>query len=326
MTVPSHVEVMKASTTFATLVALVVSFTAQDVRRVQDANLPAAVVTVTAASAEATVDGPASPATQLTMSAAAMRTKTLTVAPNRSYLLTEPISGSATRLVVALHWSTGTGENIRSASGFDAMAQASGSTIVAYPDGIAKSWNAGGCCRQNEMDDVEFLDALIAAVKGRHPTIEHVVMFGQSNGGMMAYRYWLEGEHRISAFAVQAAAISEGGDLGDFTSVPYAAHLMHWHGALDTVVPLVGRESKDLSRAVKSPYCPLFATVSMAVNAADADLDRWRIRSDDSSVTVWKGTHRIRLRILPDSGHGGEGEPWPSDRYEFPWRWFMLRT
>ena len=48
-------------------------------------------------------------------------------------------------LVVVLHGARGTAADMRANLGWDALADREG-LVVAYPDGLDRTWNAGRCC------------------------------------------------------------------------------------------------------------------------------------------------------------------------------------
>ena len=63
--------------------------------------------------------------------------------------------------------------------------------MIAYPDGLDRTWNAGACCgpaRDRGVDDVGFLDALVAALR-RDDGVGDVYAVGFSNGAMMSYAW-----------------------------------------------------------------------------------------------------------------------------------------
>jgi polyhydroxybutyrate depolymerase len=129
----------------------------------------------------------------------------------RSYLVYRPASVSkAAALVVALHGGWGSGETMAEQSGFNALADRHG-FIVAYPDGIGRSWNAGSCCagaQKQNVDDVGFIRALIAAVKQTYPVDgERVFGTGFSNGAMMVHRIACEAPELFAAIAPVSGGI-----------------------------------------------------------------------------------------------------------------------
>lgn len=168
----------------------------------------------------------------------------------RTYLVYRPAGldrHKSAALVVMLHGALGTGEQAERAYGWDAEADRGGFVVV-YPDGVGRTWNAGGeCCgraHRADIDDVGFLDSLIEAV-ARDENIDRkrVYLTGMSNGGAMTYRYACEGRHRLAAIGPVA------------TSFTYACEkarplpVMAVHGLADKTVPFeggAGRRGRNL--------------------------------------------------------------------------------
>ena len=110
---------------------------------------------------------------------------------DRSYRAFVPDSDEPLPLVVALHGGWGTGEAMADQTNLDAAAQRHGFAVV-YPNGIWRSWNAGGCCGKaasGNVDDVGFLRSLVADL-GKQDCIvgDRVFGTGFSNGAMMVHR------------------------------------------------------------------------------------------------------------------------------------------
>lgn len=157
-------------------------------------------------------------------------------------------------LVVILHGNSSTGDDMANTTQFDMTADAD-SFIVAYPDGIEKSWNGDFCCQPAPtlgVDDLAFLNALI-------PQLEHdynidtkrVFMTGFSSGAIMTYRYACQGAVPITAIAPVAGTmlLTEACNPKQPTSllaingtsdgeVPYqGGHLIPGASANDQIVP-----------------------------------------------------------------------------------------
>ena len=136
-------------------------------------------------------------------------------------------------LVVMLHGGFGSAEQAELAYGWDKQAEQSG-LIVVYPDGVGRSWNAGGCCgpaMKQDVDDVGFIEAVIAEVSSvLEVDPQRTFATGMSNGGIMAYRLACE----TDLFA--AIAPVSGTMLVD-CDAPRPVSVMHIHGALDESVP-----------------------------------------------------------------------------------------
>jgi polyhydroxybutyrate depolymerase len=110
----------------------------------------------------------------------------------RSYRLYVPNSidlAAPSPLVVNYHGYTSNAAHQQTFSGMDATAEAA-QFVVAYPEGISSSWNAGPCCGQftgNNADDVGFSRALVDDIS-RRVCIDRrrIYSTGMSNGGMMS--------------------------------------------------------------------------------------------------------------------------------------------
>lgn len=112
----------------------------------------------------------------------------------RTYLLYLPRGYSAERaypLVVVLHGSKGDSKQIMEQTGMSAKADSEG-FVVAYPQGIGRSWADGrGVSNADEkgVDDVGFMKAMLAQIQQK-ATIDpkRIYATGISNGGMMSNR------------------------------------------------------------------------------------------------------------------------------------------
>jgi polyhydroxybutyrate depolymerase len=129
-------------------------------------------------------------------------------------------------------------------SGLDRRAAAAGA-VVAYPDGLGHSWDAGTCCGyavRHHVDDVRFLTRVVADVE-RRVLIDRsrIAVTGFSNGGLMSYRLVCE-RSDIFHVAVAVAAGAVGPRCNPLRSVA----LLHVHGARDGLIPLSGIASSGL--------------------------------------------------------------------------------
>jgi poly(3-hydroxybutyrate) depolymerase len=92
---------------------------------------------------------------------------------DRSYRLCIPAGlSSPAPLVVMMHGGFVSAQQAERAYGWDELADGA-KFVVAYPDGVGRAWNVGGCCGRpghENIDDVGFINAL-----------------GISSGGMLAY-------------------------------------------------------------------------------------------------------------------------------------------
>lgn len=83
--------------------------------------------------------------------------------------------------------------------------------LVAYPEGVGRSWNGGTCCGDaaaGRIDDVGFLAALVEELAGRTCVDrERVYAAGMSNGGFMSYRLACEASELFAGFGPVAAGL-----------------------------------------------------------------------------------------------------------------------
>jgi polyhydroxybutyrate depolymerase len=155
----------------------------------------------------------------------------------RSYILYVPKGydkTAATPLVVNMHGLSETAAMEVQFSQMNATANAAG-FVVAYPQGIGNSWNAGLCCgtaQSSGVDDVGFIRAVVkdAAAKACLDP-KRVYATGMSNGGHMAYRL------ACDAADVFAAVAPVSGAKTTVTCNPsQPVPLIAYHGLQDPIV------------------------------------------------------------------------------------------
>ncbi len=226
---------------------------------------------------------------------------------DRSYRLFVPseLPTGSVSLVLVLHGGFGTPAQVADQTGFDAAAEEHGFLAV-YPEGMLRTWNAGGCCgwsQQSGLDDVGFLVALIDDLTARYgvePT--RVYATGMSNGGMMAYRLACEAPDRVAAVAPVAATLFTDCAPSEAVSV------FHVHSELDDSVVFEGglntggvvfqdrppvRDGLDLFRATNG--CEDAATIE---TAPDLVVESWGDCGEGTAV---------RLALTADGGHSWPG-------------------
>ena len=148
--------------------------------------------------------------------------------------------GDRLPMVVVLHGHSANSDMVRQNGGWDVQV-AKHRFIALLPNGIGESWNAGNCCRPAMtmgMDDVALIDAAISDMSKR-PEVDptRVFMVGESNGGMMAYRYLCDHADRIVAAASIIGTNVSGCEPG--RALPF----LHVAGTSDEVVPYGGGPS-----------------------------------------------------------------------------------
>ncbi|HEV3365757.1 MAG TPA: PHB depolymerase family esterase [Acidimicrobiia bacterium] len=160
---------------------------------------------------------------------------------SRPYRLFVPLSLDRSRaapLVLILAGVGNTGESMVGATGFDRVAEREG-LVVAYPEGVNETWNAGYCClgrATSGPDDVGFLTRLIddIATKNRIDA-ERVYAVGVSAGAMMAYRLACERAERIAGVGSVAGAM-----VLDACRPSKPVSVIEIHGTADGLVPYEG--------------------------------------------------------------------------------------
>jgi len=159
----------------------------------------------------------------------------------RSYIVHRPANLARNHpvpLVVMLHGGFGSGSQAEETYKWDEEAGRQGFVVV-YPNGIRRSWNAGGnCCgkaHRDDVDDVGFLTRLIeTVVRTENIDARRVYLAGISNGAAMSYRYGCEGTFPIAAIGAVAGSFSFP------CAKPHAVSVMEIHGLDDESVPVAG--------------------------------------------------------------------------------------
>lgn len=150
-------------------------------------------------------------------------------------------------LVVALHPGAATPEIFERISGWSALADRERAFVVAYPEGVRRSWNAGngaiGYAGASGVDDVGFVSAVLLDAARRYAIDpRRVYLSGFSAGSMMAHWFatWAPGfVAAIAGVAGGLSAIPRSGIAGK----PAAVRIVH--GYQDTHVPFAGGVGVD---------------------------------------------------------------------------------
>jgi polyhydroxybutyrate depolymerase len=215
-------------------------------------------------------------------------------------------------LVVVLHGGFGTGQGAQDAYGWDAVAQSS-RVVIAYPDGIGRSWNGGRCCgaaQSRNIDDVAFLTEVIRDLERRDGVDpRRIYVTGMSNGAIMAYRLACEGPIPLAAIGPVA------GDLEvPCTSPVVPVSVMAIHGTADQNVPLGG--GVGVKSFVKTEH-----------TSVAASLARWRAidRCQERPATSRRGPVVRETTDCASTGTAvdlitidGAGHQWPGAKPPSP--------
>jgi polyhydroxybutyrate depolymerase len=225
--------------------------------------------------------------------AAVDRTVTLSTRDGeRTALVHHPAAArTGAPLVVVLHGARGSAADVRANLGWDGLADRAG-FVVAYPDGLDRTWNAGACCgsaRDRGVDDVGFLDALVGAVPGTGP----VYAVGFSNGAMMAYAW---------ACARPGALAGVGAVAGARTvdcPAPAPLTVVAVHGTADERVPIGGGRGPSgvVFPSLEASLAP-FRAAAACPAAAPADASPARV--DDRACA---GGHHVVSDVLTGIPH-----------------------
>jgi len=171
-------------------------------------------------------------------------------------------------------------------TGFDRLADRDG-VLVAYPEGVRRSFNAGLCCGEavtQGVDDVAFLTDVVNDLRARGASRISVVGF--SNGAMMAYRLACERPELIDTVGVMSGTLEIPLCRGKIKA-------LHLHGEKDTSVPFNGLEYSEKLKAF------LRAVPSIPDAAPGSDIEirklvgynhRWTEPGDevDATTEFWR--------------------------------------
>lgn len=156
---------------------------------------------------------------------------------DRSYRLHVPADlAEDPALIVMIHGGLGSAAQAERSYGWNAAADSAG-FVVAYPDGIQRTWNAGDCCggaARTGVDDVAFVTALVDRLQHEYGiSPERTFATGMSNGAMMTYRLACETD-------LFAAIAPVAGTIVTDCPAPAPASVLHIHGLDDTQVRMDG--------------------------------------------------------------------------------------
>jgi polyhydroxybutyrate depolymerase len=219
-------------------------------------------------------------------------------------------------LVIVLHGSSGSGEEIRQTTRMDSLSEID-RFLVAYPEGVKgggglypSDWNAGTCCgaaaREN-IDDVGFIAALIAdAAKNVALDKRRVYVAGFSDGGRMAHRLACKLAPSLAAIAVVS------GSLKDDTCVPAKpVPLLAVHGTSDDQVAFFDDASTAPSTAITGVGATLPASIQFWLSAngcrtgVQARVSTSVLRTAFASCTGGE----VAFYTIEGGAHGWPGDP-----------------
>jgi polyhydroxybutyrate depolymerase len=216
--------------------------------------------------------------------------------------------GGTVPLVLVLHGGLGSGAQAEYAYRWNDLADARG-VVVAYPDGVGRTWNAGTCCgpaQRMGVDDVGFLEAVVREIEtSERIDPARIFVTGVSNGAMMAYRLACDLPGRFAAIGPVAGTM-----LCD-CAAPAPTSVLHIHGLDDANVPFAGGVG---ARAIQPQVRPTVRSV----------LDVWRrvggcgpprvIDAPPVRTEIWSGAG-VEVTLITIAGAGHQ---WPGGRPSAP--------
>lgn len=219
----------------------------------------------------------------------------------RSYLLQPAIDlrgREKAALIVVLHQEGGTPEGVAEETELQELRR-SGATL-AYPAGVDNSWDAGACCglpRRQGVDDVEFLDEVIADAAKRTPVdLERTALVGYSSGGMLTYRYVCARTGTLAAAVVVSGSLESSCDRE--LTVPDVLAL---HGKKDGTI---GLTKPVFVKALQISPRPAASSLQIVTRQAGCSARPTR-RTPALEVKTWDCRGGvIEARLVPDAGHG----------------------
>ena len=229
-------------------------------------------------------------------------------------------------LVVALHGSMGTGEQVREVYGydFDELADRQGFVVV-YPQGYRGHWNdcrtaAPYAARRENIDDTGFLHALVGKLVAQHALdATHVFVTGVSNGGSMTLCLALQTPDFARAYAAVVASVPAPANMkGTPKGQPVSVMLMNgtddpivpWNGGDVVFWPVLANRGPVLSAQASIDYFRGLAGLDAAPRTTRFDD---RDTSDGSIVerALWSAPGKRQVALYTVRG-GGHGVPHPA--------------
>jgi len=236
----------------------------------------------------------------------------------RSFAIYQPDSlKSAVPLLLALHGSRGSGDQIRRSVvyEFDQYADEFG-FLVAYPTGFENHWNdcrknASYSANQYDVDDVRFLRELVSYIGRLGINVTRVHVIGHSNGGHMAYRLALEAPDLVDGVTAVSASLPNDENLGCTPSgQPVQINILN--GTEDKINPYEGGVVELFGDSSRGEVLSSIGTAEYWADLAGIRTSALHIlpetdgnHSTSVEVKSWarKDGFRVKLYTLRGSGH-----------------------
>lgn len=204
-------------------------------------------------------------------------------------------------LVVMMHGGLGSARQAERAYGWNDEADAAG-FVVAYPEGVGRTWNAGNCCggaARDGVDDVAFITALVTELQDEFGIASgRTFATGMSNGAMMTYRLACETD-------LFAAIAPVAGTIVTTCDVPVPTSVLHIHGLDDGTVRMDGEPGDGIGDVDGMPI----ADVNALWRAADGCAEPVVVEEPPvtTSASVCADDRRVVLVTVADAGHQWPG-------------------
>lgn len=171
-------------------------------------------------------------------------------------------------VVIALHSLGMEGEGMAFVGAWGQPAE-EGEFLVAFPDGLDDSWNAGTCCgpsMRNEVGDIAFINDLIAWVR-QQPDVDPdaISLAGFSNGGMLALALACNPPDGVKAIVTSGALPSAG------CTPELPPDVMLITSEADPTVPPTGGTGNLSAEAISGPFPSLDESVRAMSEAHACD-------------------------------------------------------
>lgn len=232
---------------------------------------------------------------------------------DRSYRIDLPANPQGAPIIIGLHGGGGSADQFARSSGLSRPANRQGYAVI-YPEGTgrAATWNGGYCCgsaQRNRVDDMAFLDAVIADATrrfGLNP--ERLYLTGMSNGAIMAETYAARHPGRVRAVAGVAGTMDTGR-----IRVKGPVPLLHIHGTADAMVPYAGGlGDSSLTRtnfasvaSVEAAFLAPFPMLARTEHVIDPAADGMRVI--ERNYADGRGRVQVRIQTIEGGGHAWPG-------------------
>ena len=214
--------------------------------------------------------------------------------------------GERVPVVFLLHGRGVNAAQFASDSGWD-PAVAEHRVMAVFVQGVSDSWNAGRCCRPAttlQIDDVALLDAFVTDV-ARRPDVDpsRIFMAGDSNGGMMTYRYLCSHADRLAGAASVVGTNMSGCEPN------VALPVLHVAARDDQVVPYEGGRSTASLVFADGGFPSVVSSVQQLASAFGCGPESPRVDAGVVHTEVWsdcRGGARVQLVTIDGAQHA-----WP---------------